>query len=189
MWITIILTATEYGNWFHLRDHEAAQPEIGRASIAGEMHRQYLASVPAELEVGEWHLPMINDEDRVWARGMERADPAASAIELLKQVATGRVARVSYLTHDGRRDPYEDIALHDKLCAGPLQTPPQPGHWSPFEHCAQALSGEQWNNIARRELERSTVQGCFFDQTVFGNVIGWKQYRKEFETEHFRGEQ
>lgn len=180
MFITVILTATEFDNWFHLRDHAAAQPEI--AWVAREMHRQYLASKPQELPEGEWHLPMIDEEDWVWARGAR--DAATSEITLLKRVATGRIARVSYLTHDGRRDPREDIALHDKLCAGPNQNPPQPGHWSPFEHVAQAMSAKQWNDWVYKQ---AADDDHFFDQTTFGNFIGWKQYRKEFEAEHYRG--
>lgn len=207
MHITVIVTATEYGNWFHLRDHDAAQPEIGKASIAGEMHRQYLVSQPEELESGEWHLPMSTMGDVAELIGERRANAlgptvakALSAygrmhevqgkevLDQIKKIATGRVARVSYLTHDGRRDLTEDVGLHDKLSAGPQQTPPQPGHWSPFEHCAMAMSGEQWNAWAAQELFRAAELGDFFDQTTFGNVIGWKQYRKEFAGEHYRGE-
>jgi DNA-binding FadR family transcriptional regulator len=75
--------------------------------------------------------------------------------EQLRKISVARCARVSYLTHDGRRDSAEDIRLHDQLA--------QNGHWSPFEHVAQSLETN----------ERS------------GNFFGWRQYRKSFETEHY----
>lgn len=194
MFITVILTATEFDNWFHLRDHKAAQPEI--AWVATEMHKQYLAAEPQVLEAGEWHLPMIGEEDHEAATKMVQESPVPTVsvyqfgqrvLAILKKVSTGRCARVSYLTHDGKRDLSEDIALHDKLCVGPTLDPPQPGHWSPFEHVAQAMTFDQWNQFVGEELRRATDTDTFFDQTVLGNFIGWKQYRKEFQAEHFRG--
>ena len=148
MFITVIVSATEFDNWFHLRNHKAAQPEI--AWVAKAMWAQYNESPPHEVPAGAWHLPLISGEERM-----------CGDFDMLKKVSTGRCARVSYLTHDGTRDMVKDIELHDRLCSGP-QTG-EPGHWSPFEHVAQALATP----------ERS------------GNFIGWKQYRKEFETEHY----
>lgn len=101
----------------------------------------------------------IYGEDFFATRGMSSEDE----ITWLKKVATGRCARVSYLTHDGKRDAEKDVELHDRLSAGPVTG--DPGHWSPFEHVAQALA----------EPIRS------------GNFIGWSQYRKSFEHEHFGG--
>lgn len=194
MFITVLVTATEYDNWFHLRDHADAQPEI--ASIATEMHRQYLASTPQRLRVGSWHLPLVEEEDyqpalelvhASWPELGRALDVELERTNILKKISTGRCARVTLLTHDGKRDLKEDIALHDKLCSGPTQDPPQPGHWSPFEHVAQAMSVDAWNLLAVDELGRAIAGERFFDQTIFGNVIGWKQYRKEFEKEHYRG--
>lgn len=152
MFITVILTATEFDNWFHLRNHRMAQPEI--AWVARSMWRQYEAplAAPQALAAGEWHLPLI-----------DAAEVAQHPVETLKKIATGRCARVSYLNHAGQRDPADDIKLHDRLSAGPASG--DPGHWSPFEHVAQALA----------------------TPTPSGNFIGWKQYRKEFTAEHFGG--
>lgn len=143
MFITVILSATEHDNWFHLRDHPDAQPEI--AWVAHEMKNQYKSNSPIFCAAGEWHLPLIDAEDR---------EAVGHDLLTLRKIATGRCARVSYLTHNGYRDLAEDVALHDKLMTS--------GHWSPFEHVAQALPTP----------ERS------------GNFRGWKQYRKEFPTEH-----
>lgn len=160
MFITVIVSATSFDNWFHLRDHKDAQPEI--AWVAREMHKLYRESEPQQLSVGEWHMPLVFDEDRQALHTREQLDPAVSAIETLKAVATGRVARVSYLTHDGRRDLNEDVALHDRLLAGAVTGDPM--HMSPFEHVAQCLADPN---------EPS------------GNFRGWKQYRKTIKGEHF----
>jgi hypothetical protein len=72
----------------------------------------------------------------------------------LAKLSTARCARVSYLTHDGKRDPREDFALHDRLSEN--------GHWSPFEHAAQC------------KYE-------FYDSS--SNFACWRQYRKFFAGE------
>ena len=148
LFITVILSATEFDNFFHLRNHHAAQPEI--AFIAKQMWHLYHAEQPREVPEGAWHLPFVTAEERL-----------GCDTDTLKKISTGRCARVSYLTHDGRRDLQKDIELHDKLCAGPATG--EPGHWSPFEHVARALA----------------------EPTKSGNFIGWHQYRKDFPAEHY----
>lgn len=144
MWITVIVSATEWMNFFALRDHPDAQPEIAR--IAHLMREAYNASQPDVLNAGEWHTPMVDADEASWLRE-RNLDPRA--------VSVGRCARVSYLTHHGTRDPYEDVKLHNKLKSS------NPGHWSPFEHVAQALS--------------TPIHS--------GNYVGFAQYRKEFPNE------
>jgi len=116
-WTEVIITATEWENFFALRISPDAQPEIRRAAEA--MKAAMDASTPKVLQAGQWHLPLVTDEDQ--------GDPAIPA-ELLPKLSIARCARVSYLTHDGRRDPGVDLALHDRLLAA--------GHMSPFEHAA-----------------------------------------------------
>ena len=155
MWITVIVSATEFENWFALRDHKDAQPEI--REVAARMFSFYKSSEPRLMRTGSWHLPFIAQEDRYVA-----ADywPEADHLDILKKVSVGRCARVSYLTHDGKRDLREDVNLHDRLAA--TDSSGDPGHYSPFEHQAYALnSSERW-----------------------GNFIGWRQYRKQFKHEH-----
>lgn len=154
MFTTVVATATEWANFFHLRNHKDAQPEL--AFIAKQMQEQYEANQPKAVPVGYWHLPYIDEEDY-------RAVDPAIAVSVLKKVSVGRCARVSYLTHDGKRDLEKDIELHDKLLAGELTDDPL--HMSPFEHIAMAMD----------KPERS------------GNFFGWFQYRKSFKNEHFGG--
>lgn len=111
-----LITATDFGNWFILRCHEDAQPEI--QSLAIRMLRAYLASEPKRVDVGYWHLPYITDEER-----------STLTPEICRRVSAARCCRVSYRTFEGKiSEVEEDVALHDELL--------ESGHWSPFEHQA-----------------------------------------------------
>jgi thymidylate synthase ThyX len=138
LWQTVLVTATEFDNFFALRTHRDAQPEI--REIATRMERLYCEHEPVEVEAGFWHLPLVEDRAELEAAGYTP--------EQVRQISVGRCARVSYLTHDGKRDPQADIDLCARLRAS--------GHMSPFEHVAEALPT------------------C----TPSGNFVGWAQYRK-----------
>lgn len=142
MWHTVIVTATEWDNFFALRAHPDAQPEI--QTVARMMQDAYKASQPRLLGPDEWHMPLLQD--------FERAEAAADPDRWLR-VVIGRCARVSYLTHDGVRDPGKDLELFERLTSS--------GHMSPLEHVARPLNEEE-----RQQSEWS------------GNFRGWKQYRK-----------
>lgn len=158
MFITVIVTATEYDNWFYLRDSEFAQPEI--AWVAREMRALYESNVPALCRKGAWHLPLVELEDAQHplyvspSEAMHYVDSLEDVTAFYVKISAARCARVSYLTHDGVRDLSKDLELHDRLAGA--------GHWSPFEHPAQALG-----TSARS-----------------GNFFGWRQYRKTFKHEH-----
>lgn len=123
--ITVLVSATDYKNLFHLRDHPDAQPELQR--IVTEMRYLYEESTPTERYAGDWHLPFIDEAERVKYN-----------VNYLRKVSAGRCARVSYMTHDGTRDMDKDVELHDKLVATTAATD-EPGHYSPLEHQAHAL--------------------------------------------------
>ncbi len=148
MLITVIATATDWANFFYLRKHHAAEPNFQR--LAAIMWELFHCSLPEQLSPGEWHLPFIGTQDRAWAESTDD----------LKKISTGRCARVSYLTHDGKRDPDEDITLHDRLL-GSLTDPDSRFHASPFEHPCMALDSRE----------------------RIGPYEGWKQYRKLFNHE------
>jgi thymidylate synthase ThyX len=120
-WITVIVTATEWANFFTQRTHEDAQPELKH--IAGLMLQAYRESTPRSLELGEWHTPLIQPDEEVGLSQDERL-----------RISVARCARVSYLSHDGTRDHAKDIELYERLVGGGAN-----GHWSPFEHVATPL--------------------------------------------------
>jgi len=133
--ITVICTATNYSNFYGLRRHEDAQPEIHH--LADMMFEAQEKSTPVQRI---WHIPYIQEDEK------------DLVLDIKKKVSVARCARVSYLTHDGKRNIEKDLVLHERLLTGSGH-----GHWSPFEHVAMA---------ARNPTYRS------------GNFVGWKQYRK-----------
>jgi len=170
MWHTVICTSTEWVNFFHLRNNAQAHPDI--QTIAKMM--QVLYESPLELRklnYGEWHLPLVQrteDMHALFDAGLAQVDNADSLIdELLVKISVARCARVSYLTHDGKRDIQADLNLYDKLLTS--------GHLSPFEHVARPVkvfAGPDVNDDAYRVVfDGAHNPWC-------GNFRGWVQYRK-----------
>lgn len=119
MWHTVIISSTEFDNFFDLRAHEDADPAIQQ--IAYAMKKAVDLSLPMPLEPGEWHLPLVTPEEEETLLSFSKAHA--------RHVSAARCARVSYLTHDGVRDFEKDLDLFDKLVRG------KP-HLSPLEHVA-----------------------------------------------------
>lgn len=128
-WIHVVVTATEWENFFLLRDHEDAQPEI--QALAREMRIAMCASNPrqkwADLDDAlNWHLPYITDAELI-----EHRDKPW----WLAKLSAARCARVSYVKHDGTHpDPSEDLDLYDRLVGS------EPRHSSPTEHQALPMT-------------------------------------------------
>jgi thymidylate synthase ThyX len=135
-WITVIITATEWANFFTQRTHEDAQPELRH--IAQQMLDAHRASTPRTLGVGDWHTPLIVEDEE-----------ATLPLDERLKISVARCARVSYLSHDGTRDHAKDLDLYDKLLGGGAN-----GHWSPFEHVATPLrDGTAWSGNFRGWLQ------------------------------------
>lgn len=125
--ISVVATATDWENWYELRDHEDAQPDI--RDLAHTMIVAYEASKPRVVQyksngtdARNWHLPYISLEERI----------KVPVCDLLAMSAA-RCARVSYLTHDKQNPSREsDISLYERLVES------KPLHASPTEHQAYA---------------------------------------------------
>lgn len=225
MWHTVIVTATEWENFFALRcpkyslfyeqipmefrskkdllkfvdkvespefkkDYEnlseldwlqcnKGQAEIHMMALAEAMWDAYNESTPKELKAGEWHIPfgdkisvqLILEQFDKENKGM--SDKILNELEI--KIATARCARVSYTVvgEEGKPDNYEaDIKLHDRLATS--------GHWSPFEHCAQAMS---------KKIEESSFNADDGEDGTWGwsgNFRGFIQYRKMFANENIK---
>lgn len=113
MWHTVIVTSTEWDNFFALRCHEAAQPEI---RVAAELMRDaYHNSTPNQLEYGQWHIPFAQDN--------------FSTNQNLK-ASVARCAWVSTANHDGDHSLEAINRMYDRLVSA------DPMHASPLEHQA-----------------------------------------------------
>lgn len=115
--IKVIVSATDWNNFFRLRIAKDAQQEFQELAVA--IRDEMLLSTPNSMEIFDWHLPYITDSDLVDLRGN---------LELMKKVSVARCARVSYLNHDKHLDYQKDLELFDRLWKSK--------HLSPFEHVA-----------------------------------------------------
>lgn len=121
--VTMLITGSDWGNFFSLRAHKDAQPEF--QVLAYRMLDRYLKSTPQKLKIGEWHMPF-----------RDRLDGLDTSTAL--KVVTARAARLSYLTFDGEFSVEADCKLHDHLVSN--------GHMSPTEQAAQAVTLAEWVN-------------------------------------------
>lgn len=171
-WIKVIVTATEWDNFFKLRLHHDAQPEI--AALASSMRDALKYNNPRELSPGEWHLPYVftdTQENGLWDY-LDTDCPVFNYEKAIK-CSIARCARVSYLNHDNSSpDINKDIALHDRLL--------EAGHMSPFEHIATPMPDNIYTD--RFEFDCEWVKGItHIDRNnVYwsGNFKSWIQYRQ-----------
>jgi thymidylate synthase ThyX len=152
----LIVSATDWQNFFMLRNHPDAQPEF--EILASLMQKLYNESVPKQLQVGEWHVPFgenINNDKLANVVIPDDFDCSSETMvkiigESKRKIAVARCARVSYYNYHGKDDYESDLKLYRDLVES------KPMHLSPTEHVAQALD----------KSER------------VGNFKGWKQLRK-----------
>jgi thymidylate synthase ThyX len=114
MSVPVIVSGTEWTNFFRLRTAPDAQPEF--RSFAVEMQGLMETCDPKMLENGDWHVPL--------------GDVRLALDERVKQ-SVAMCARGSYGSFDAAPVLAKDIELHDRLKAS--------GHWSPFEHQARCI--------------------------------------------------
>lgn len=144
--ISVVVTATDWENFFDLRCHPDADPTIQElAYTMGE------AIVGSEASSDQWHLPYINDNE-FWkerSKGVEDMD-----WNTLAMISAARCARVSYLNHDGTKPEIEkDLKLAERLLSSK--------HMSPFEHQAR-ISGDEgtslWGNFRGWDQHRKMLE-------------------------------
>ena len=143
-------------NWTFKMQHNLSQAEIHIQKIAEMMWDCYNESTPKQLQAGEWHIPFGDklEESKLTIQVLdEYHNTSKGAKELLSEaalkVSTARCARLSYMTFDGEIDYEKDIKLHDRLL--------ESKHLSCFEHCARAMSNEEYNTFIKGILSLSEV--------------------------------
>ncbi len=209
MWHTVIVTATEFSNFFKLRcpqykiagssniiykswkdvckdylllENKTALERFGYNTSQADIHIQAIAelmwdamneSTPKQLEDGEWHIPYgdnINDSkiQLLHYGTLESTTNVEALYQNSKiKIATARCARISYETlGDNPKIDYEaDIKLHDRLLAE--------GHMPSFEHCAKAMSNEEYNSFFNGDLRTNDPKSDGWCR----NFRGWISYR------------
>lgn len=177
---TVLVTATEYENFFSLRVDPAA--EIHMQHVAELMLNCLNASDPKALQSGDWHLPYgdaaLPNELIPLAR-----ERGATEMDLRIAIAVARCAQVSYTVvgEEGKPMDYTKlIALHDRLL--------KMGHMSPFEHVARCMNGDEYDCYNNGLAKNYGYDGglAFPDEAKgwCGNFRGWIQYRKLLPNEN-----
>lgn len=155
-WIDVLVTSTDWANWFALRDHPAAMPEI--AELARLMAQALNDSKPQELFWGDWHLPYILPDD-------------AGGLKELKILSAARCARISYVPFDGNADYEKEKTRYNRLVGD------SPVHASPTEHQATP------DMMIVIDLGKGQRVKVWQDANKQGNFVGWIQHRKEIPNE------
>lgn len=210
--INVVATATEWDNFFGLRLHKDAQPEM--RALAEAMWAAREASTPTLKKLGNWHLPFVDQfilageggghkysiAFKMPGKGFASQNTGADGDESTWidevsaiKVSAARCARVSYASFEtGKRSTVEeDLKLYDRLTAG-LRDPNEPLHASPMEHQATPddITGpfeikcfEPTDAERKTRTMRTEIVGRWANANEHGNFVGWRQYRKMLSNE------
>lgn len=178
--IRVVVTSTSWANFYGLRDHEDAQPEI--RLLAQAMKKAHEESVPQKLKKGDWHLPYIrridciNAYDHCKYQRVTCDKPSdEEVLGLLLKVSAARCARASYNNFEGKPSTIsDDLDLFAKLVEK------QPIHASPTEHQATPMdfSTKFVNNQNPLTWEQGVTSMDREGNLYSGNLLHFIQFRK-----------
>lgn len=173
--------------WLLLNEGQA---DIHIMDLAEKMWDAMNNSEPKQLKIGAWHIPFGDQLDYGLLGDLSHNRTDEKSIEKLKlKVATARCARISYQTLGD--NPVIDYAKDIKLFEDLLGS----GHWSPFEHCAVVMDGDDYFRHVKGVMvlddmalddEYAYVSNGVAKPNVFGwsrNFKGFKQYRELLDEE------
>ena len=164
-----VVTATEWDNWFWLRDHEDAQNEIHE--LARCMREAMTQSAPLWITTGEWHVPYVDrefDADDDYHIHYSVGGQEVS-LEEARMVSASCCAQVSYRKTDDSLEKAKMV--FDRLINS------EPVHASPVEHQATPLraSSTHFGDFGSWEegVTHMDRKGHFWSN----NFKGWVQFR------------
>jgi len=160
-----IVTSTEWSNWYELRAHPDAQPEIHQ--LASLMYLAHAESVPEELTPGEWHVPYVHTE-RLEGKLTYSVDDTLLTIEDARIISASCCAQVSYRKNDDSLAKAKII--YEKL----IHSKPQ--HASPIEHQATPMRWPQ-EHLTSDVWELGSTHMDRLGRYWSNNFRGWVQYR------------
>lgn len=166
-----VMTATCMDNFFWLRNHEDAQPEI--KELARLMWEALNSEDPVTLQPGDWHVPYFGEG--YWLKG------CGISLEDALAISSSCCAQVSYRRLD---DTLEKAQMIFKRLVES-----EPVHASPFEHQATPIAEYKFQHGFAYDFEvnlRSDSETWEAGITHFdragnfwsGNFIGWIQFRQ-----------
>ena len=133
--IKVVITATEWDNFFWLRlDEDAAQPEI--VELAKCIQTVMDSSIPNLLEVGQWHLPYVHISR--WGSEDIYYDSNGNnlTLEEAQQISASCCAQISYRKLNDSKE--KAIEIYGRLFSGAKP------HESPVEHQGTPLEELQF---------------------------------------------
>lgn len=179
-YIKVLVTATDFNNWFNLRLHPDAQPEI--QELAKVMYEALSLSEPMELSYGEWHLPYIErerDEEGLLNYFVYKEDNILREqvkyylkLTEAQKISCSCAAQVSYRKQDMSIE--KAINIYDKLVNS------EPVHASAFEHCATPIHKVyyEYGMVDFGTLVEGITHINTSMQACSGNFTNWIQYRQ-----------
>lgn len=164
-----VISGTEWRNFFWLRNHADAQPEIHE--LAMKMYTAYSKSVPLELSPGEWHLPYVKHARNAHGRleYFDANDTVLTAVEA-RVISASCCAQVSYRKND------DSVDKAKKIFAQLIES--QPCHASPVEHQATPMNTNKMISMDSEYWEPGVTHFSANGQYWSGNLRGWIQFRK-----------
>jgi thymidylate synthase ThyX len=179
----IVITGTEWNNFFWLRNHKDAQPEF--RDLAAKMQKAKDESKPFILFDGEWHVPYINRERYTLSNGESNiiysigADDDADGIQDLTtdealMLSSSLCAQTSYRKADDTLE--KAVSIYKRLVES------EPVHASPFEHqgmCKNIGTANLLASLLRFKKPTKGITHIDFDHNWWsGNLKHFVQYRQ-----------
>lgn len=180
----VLITATEWDNFFNLRIEKNAQPEI--ALLAYKIYMAMQESKPIEIQSGEWHLPYIERTFDYKANIHYHLSTGEEIdLETAMKISASCSAQTSYRKNDESVE--KAIKIFDMLINAEVK------HSSPFEHLAtprkafQYVENSDYETIGHinfhkepesweNGLTHTDREGNLWS----GNFKGWVSYRHKF---------
>ena len=163
------------------------QAEIHMMALAESIYDAVNESTPKQLQPGEWHIPFkdkihidgIQGITAILKDGSKQYQEGYWITEQKVKISVAMAARTSYtVVGEEKEVDYEKmIDLHDRLLA---QDPP---HSSPLEHCARAMSDEEYECFLKGEREINKNANHWSDVEYFydyDKIFGWCNNLKGF---------
>lgn len=156
-----VVTSTEWDNFFYLRNHEDAQPEIKR--LAEEMLECFENEDPVQLTSEDWHTPYFGEG--YWLKG------CGIPLEDALAISSSCCAQVSFRQLDDTLEKAKRI--YERLVES------KPVHASPFEHQCAPM---KWSKLCKDTMQQGWETGVTHMDREFsfwsGNFKGFIQHRQ-----------
>jgi hypothetical protein len=169
-----VISGTEWANFWWLRAHADAQPEIHE--LATKMMTAYTRSTPQLLQPGEWHLPYVKST-RLSSGELIYLDNEDLPITLKQAqfISASCCAQVSYRKSDDTLEKAERVFK--------MLIESEPAHASPVEHQATPMDLDSTDKYDPECWEAGTTHVSRNGDLWSGNLRGWIQFRKLIKNE------